>query len=116
MMIVFQGPVITDTHQQYCELARIELEFHGDAVHGRFAAIFCLWGGVPCLTADGYQPFTGRVIERLKADLFVVELYGHLRCHHFDCTTLIIEARGRRARICGNTHDHAVTLSRGPHR
>jgi len=43
--MVFQGPVITETHQQDQELARIELEFLGDAVNGRFATLFCLWGG-----------------------------------------------------------------------
>lgn len=114
--MVFQGPVITDTHQQDQELARIELEFLGDAVNGRFATLFCLWGGVPYLTADGYQPFTGRVIEGLNADHFVAELYGRFRCHYFDCTTLIIEARGRTARIYENKQDHAVTLFREDHR
>jgi hypothetical protein len=106
----FQGPVKSDTHQQDCEMARIELEVHGDSVEGRFATLFCLQGGEPYLTADGYQPFTGRVIERIPPDGFIAELHGRFRCHYFDCADILFEVRGAAALIYENKKDRAVTL------
>jgi hypothetical protein len=108
--MIFEGPVKSDTHQQDFEIARIELELREDSVEGRFATLFCPREGEPYLTADGYQPFNGRVMQRFLPDGFIAELHGLFRCHYFDCSVLFVEVSGKTALIYEKKSDRAVTL------